>query len=248
MALDLNDKTSNGNNFTTNNNVTEYTTDFPFASCTEVAEFTLANSSYLSLNDTASLSLTSDFTFEVWARFKNTPSNGNAYTLISKFNDIGTPNYTYIWQLRNTGSLQTWMNYSADGSSTGPVGVNWTPTTLTWYHMALTFKASTKKLNFYINGSQQGTEQTGSFGSIFDNNKPFSLGAWDVDGTLSDKSDMQLTEVRIWNIVRTQTEISNNKDAHLTGSETGLVSYWPFQALSGGGATVIHPLYIKSLK
>lgn len=229
MALDLTDKTANGNNLT-NNGAAEYTTSLPFAGCTTAAEFVASETDYMYVNDTASLSLTGDFTLETWARFTTTPGSG-AYTLLSKFNDVGGAFYTYIWQLRKNASLQTWMNYSADGASTSPQGVNWTPSTSTWYHMALTFKASTKKINFYINGSLQGTEQTGAYGSIYDNSKPFTIGAWDIDGTVADKMNGQMTDMRVWNVVRTATEINNNKAVHLTGSESGLVAYWPMHSL-----------------
>jgi hypothetical protein len=233
MALDLNDKTSNANNFTTNNNVADYTATHPFAASTIAGDFTPASSSYLSRADTASLSITSDFTFELWARFDATPSSGNAMTLVSKFDDNGTTKYSYIWQLRNVGgTLKSWANYSADGASPTAIMVNWTPSTATWYHMAITFEHTAKAVKFYINGSQQGTTQTGATTTIYDGTAPFSIGAWDLSSGIFDRLDGQITEVRIWNVERTSTEINNNKSTHLTGSETGLVAYWPFESLA----------------
>ncbi|MCW8811146.1 MAG: T9SS type A sorting domain-containing protein [Ignavibacteriaceae bacterium] len=40
-------------------------------------------------------------------------------------------------------------------------------------------------------------------------------------------------EIRIWSIVRTQTQINNNKDVQLAGNETGLIGYWQFNEDSG---------------
>lgn len=234
MALDLNDKTSNGNTLTTNNAVGEFISSFPFVACTEVAEFTAASNSYLKRADTASLSITGDFTFELWARFKTLPSSGGAMTLIAKFDDSVSAKYDYIWQLRDFGGVpQSWLNYSNLGNNPVPVGVNWTPTTNTFYHMAITFLASTKKINFYIDGSLQGTEQTGAYTSIKDDNNDFVLGAWNPSqATANDLLNGELTEIRIWNVVRTPTEINTNKALHLAGNESGLVAYWPFQSLA----------------
>ena len=44
-----------------------------------------------------------------------------------------------------------------------------------------------------------------------------------------------LDEFRIWNYVRTQTQIHQNMYANLSGAETGLVGYWRFN--EGSGAT-----------
>jgi len=42
-----------------------------------------------------------------------------------------------------------------------------------------------------------------------------------------------IDEVRLWNIARTETEISNNMDNPLTGAEPGLVGLWRMQAGNG---------------
>ena len=44
---------------------------------------------------------------------------------------------------------------------------------------------------------------------------------------------MFLSDVRIWNTVRTVTQISDNKDARLVGDETGLIHYWKIDEGSG---------------
>lgn len=58
------------------------------------------------------------------------------------------------------------------------------------------------------------------------NNGQFSIGQeWDA-GTPSQFFAGKLDEIRIWNRALSQTEIRNNMNKQLTGSEPGLVAYY----------------------
>lgn len=46
-----------------------------------------------------------------------------------------------------------------------------------------------------------------------------------------------LDEVRVWNVVRTQSEIDGNKSSRLNGDESGLIAYWPMEEGSGDVAS-----------
>jgi hypothetical protein len=48
---------------------------------------------------------------------------------------------------------------------------------------------------------------------------------WPYDGLIA--------EVRIWNVARTGAQLADAMNSRLTGDETGLVGYWPFDEGSG---------------
>lgn len=93
-------------------------------------------------------------------------------------------------------------------------------------HIALTYDSNSGELILYVNGKIQG-ESTKNLGSI-------SLGRGGVDGFNIGRSYADdrylagdISEVRIWNVVRTQEEIANNPYTVDPESE-GLVTYWKF--------------------
>jgi len=45
--------------------------------------------------------------------------------------------------------------------------------------------------------------------------------------------DGLIDDVRVWNVERTATEIADNYNKELTGSETGLVGYWKLNSTLG---------------
>ncbi|MES2780897.1 MAG: IPT/TIG domain-containing protein, partial [Bacteroidota bacterium] len=104
-----------------------------------------------------------------------------------------------------------------------------------WTHVAATRVRATGELKLYINGMLEGTV-TGStnaltspafirFGSLQTNNN-FYTG--------------KLDEVRIWNVARSEAEIRNTMQTALTGTETGLNSYYPFnQGIPAGNNTTV---------
>src|SRR4051794_4351304 len=105
MALDLNDKTSNGNNLT-NNGAAEYTADLPFVQSSKAAELTSSESDYLSAPDSASLSIIGDVALESWVKLKSLPVTSNLMTFISKHDEEGGVQRGYAFGLSNSGGTK----------------------------------------------------------------------------------------------------------------------------------------------
>lgn len=104
-----------------------------------------------------------------------------------------------------------------------------------WVHVAVTYNASTGAMRLYRDGNlvASATVATGSYtgGNTF-------IGAWSNNGTAATEAYLggKIDEVRIWNVVRTQSEIqaSMNKELDPAG-EANLVAYYTFnQGLAGG--------------
>ncbi|AQS94908.1 hypothetical protein BXQ17_12820 [Polaribacter sp. BM10] len=90
----------------------------------------------------------------------------------------------------------------------------------TWYHVAVTYDGSTRK--FYVDGVE--IENIASSGINVPNANNFRIGSTNFGEYFKGGMD----DVRIWNVARTASEISNNKDKELVGNETGLVAYYKF--------------------
>ena len=147
MALDLSDKTGNGNTLT-NVNRTEETSSLPFAGSTIAVDLESGSSAYLYAADSVSLSITQSFTLEAWVNFESTPSSGNSMVIAAKYRD-DTNNRSWVLWLQNiAGNLNLVCYYSDDGTAQDAGAVTWTPSTGTWYHVALVYNHTTPKLQF----------------------------------------------------------------------------------------------------
>ncbi len=103
-----------------------------------------------------------------------------------------------------------------------------------WIHVALTYDSSNGELKVYVNGNVQ-SEGTKSMGNV-------NLGINGVDGFYIGRSYEdsrylagEISECRIWNVVRTKDEIAGNPYEVDPASE-GLVAYWKCD--EGSGSTV----------
>jgi len=230
MALDLNDKTANGNTLTNSGGV-EVTSSLPFAASTKAVQLTAASSQYLRASDSASLSHTGNFTIEFWVKFTTLPASAAAMALVTKFGASG--NWSYFIDLLNTGGnyfIRTDISGSGSDLDDHQVTAG-TMSTGTWYHFAVVFTAASHKIEVFKDGSSQGTDTTGTITSVKDGNTSVSLGTTDNAGSNINYLNGYLDDVRIWNVARTGTEINNNKSLHLAGNESGLVAYWPLETL-----------------
>ena len=99
----------------------------------------------------------------------------------------------------------------------------------TWHHVAVSFTGSATI--FYINGVQAHSMFTQINTSV--TNTPFAVGSPNDPGYLHEDFVGEMDEVRVWNVVRTPAQILASKDGGLSGTETGLVTYLPFNENSG---------------
>ncbi len=95
-------------------------------------------------------------------------------------------------------------------------------------HVAVTQDHSGNVHAMYINGESVTftNTTTGTITAIVQGTSDLRVGA--LSSAASLYFDGRLQEVRVWNTIRTSTQINDNMGQMLTGSETNLVAYYPF--------------------
>ena len=171
------------------------------------------SSSYVRVLDNNLLDLTSHWTLESWVK-PTDASSGADQDIISKWAGIGTA--SYILQIDATGKLRL---VTANGTSTRVILSNGTLGDRTWHHVAATFSSGTVKL--YIKGALDRTV-TGALTPLV-STEPVAFGR---EGTFSGGTYKgMIDEVRIWNVVRSGSQIAGALTRRLQGTEAGLVGY-----------------------
>lgn len=171
---------------------------------------------------------TNSFSFELWFK-PNT--NGDGVLLSNQRYakrdqaDAGA-GILLTWERYNVGVFYTPNGYAGTGGSAGyvPPGI--------WHHLAVNFDRA-GEASWYVDGAKVGGASIAAYkGRNFDNPKPYRIGV-DGDGKNPFKGDID--EVRIWNRLRTASEIQRASSAktYLDGSEEGLVAYYRFNEASG---------------
>lgn len=159
------------------------------------------------------------FTIESWIRQTTADSENQVYT---QDNSGGTGRIFYsLWSGKPTFQISG-TRYSATTNLT----LN------TWYHFAVT-RDTGGNVRMYLNGQL-------IYGPVYYNkdlpatsaNTQTSIGLL-LRAKQGYRGD--IGELRLWNTVRSQTEIQANMNHRLTGTETGLAHYWPFD--EGMGST-----------
>ncbi len=174
------------------------------------------------------MDITGDITIEGWVNLVSAPANGTVYTFVSKLLGIGDQRSYEFYYYNNSGTKQLRFLVSNDGINADDQGVNVDLGIGTWKHVIVTWKASTSKFNFYVDGSLQGAEQTGSYTSIYNSTADLNVGRSTAGYNYS---DTKMDDIRVWNTVRTATQISDNKNSELIGNESGLAAYYSFEPL-----------------
>ena len=241
MALNTTDYSSNSNNLT-NSGITEYTTSRPFTENYTAANLDGGDYAYISDASQTGLNLTSTFTIEFWLRLHDA---SNYPTIVAKDDNVGIGTRAYNVLLYPDNKIRIIISDGVDKYDyyryDTAVEID------EWHHWAITCNvgnASATTFEFFKDGTSVGngtSEIAGNCSAIVDTSAQFSIGAVKNNGTEAGFLIGQLDDVRVWNDVRTSTEISNNYQKHLTGTEAGLVAYYPFEEIStkatGGAIT-----------
>lgn len=236
-TLLLEDLTPNNNHLVNVNGVGEIITSLPTITGNLMApSFDPALLQHLAAPDSASLSITGNITIEFWLKMTAVPADEAEYHFVSKWDGTSAMSFTFKMYKQTGGTqyLQIFLNSGGEFSSflmTTPLS------TATWYHVAVVWTASTGVAEFFINGVSIGSGGAASSArSINDTTAQLLIGAYKVSGAPSGLVNGFMDDVRIWNVLRSAGDINTNKGIRLSGNETGLVAYYPFEVALGGTA------------
>jgi Concanavalin A-like lectin/glucanases superfamily len=164
-----------------------------------------------------------DFTLEAWIQTTTSRTGNGAFYSRPVFDsDVvggdGTNDFV-------AGVLDDRYVFGAGNPDTTLAGS--TPVTSgEWVHVAVTRQAATGQVRIIINGSLDATAVLPNTSSLVDS-ATIALGGL-VDGR---HFIGLIDEVRLWSVARSVDEIAASSRSRLSGSEPGLVGYYPFEDL-----------------
>ncbi|MDR0386067.1 MAG: LamG domain-containing protein [Prevotellaceae bacterium] len=133
-----------------------------------------------------------------------------------RFGDSGFDSYT-LQLATNSGNFNTSLRLSMN----------------TWHHVALTYNVATRTAIVYLNGEEVSKREGDAPGNYSSGmsfvGRDVHIGKSYDDGRHF-RGDM--SEVRIWNVVRTKEEITNNM-FNMDPNTPGLIGYWKFNEGAG---------------
>ncbi|MBI2429168.1 MAG: fibronectin type III domain-containing protein [Ignavibacteriales bacterium] len=166
-----------------------------------------------------------NFTIELWAK-----TSTSSTVLLGKRYE-GSHGSFFVFALDGSGKIGMELDQDVNGTNYSATFGNTSITDGNWHHVAFTRSGTT--IIYYVDGIQD-TSYTVNVASI-SNSTAFSIGVRSVDGSyVSGFFSGLMDDIRVWNVARTQSEIANNKDTELTGTESDLLAYWKFNEGAGG--------------
>ncbi len=173
------------------------------------------------------------FTLEVW--YLKSTAETNLMKLVNKgLTSSGNPeNAGYHIRIRG-GLLEFGVH---DGARTIGVQVP-EPTINMWHHVAGVLDRTTRTESLYVDGARVAKRTYDVLGSL-NTDRVLGFGALDraPDPPVTEFFEGELAEVSVWSRALTQAELRHRFNRFLTGSEEGLIGYWPLNEGSGGSTS-----------
>lgn len=179
---------------------------------------------YINLDQNFAFTPTDPFTVEAWIKF----DQPGLKQIISK---LGT----------ESGNYRGWgFQITTEGYLSGFVTTQWSLNTRyvrgttfffddTWHHVAMTFDGEDTIL-LYLDGVEEPIGYVNLSGNIttIETTAQTHIGNYHDNGFQGEYFDGNIEELRIWNGVRSQSEIQANYQTELSGTEANLIGYYKF--------------------
>jgi len=178
---------------------------------------------YVNVPDAPSLRVTSTLTIEFWGKRQRFGTD----IVLEKGGDWTQGDTDYGAGLHSINNNMFYFYF--DGGWRGTSGVS----DLNWHHYAIVAQEGDVSPRLYVDGQEEPVLYSGGAGTIHLNASTSALHIGAQLGAYSYYRGDILSEVRIWNVVRSASEIQADMDMTLVGSESGLVGYWKFDEGTG---------------
>lgn len=190
-----------GSNNLTNVNSTAYAT----GKINNGADLESTSSNYFKIADASQsgLDITGDIAFSLW--FK--PESQVEGFLISKWGTAASNQRSYrlSYSTDAGGTIYFSVNPTGIDAATGEASWAVALSNGSWYHIVVSWVASTSTATLYVNNSSQGTDNTGTVTSIFNGDRDFNIGG---DTNLGGYQDGIIDAVGVWNTTLSSTDVA----------------------------------------
>lgn len=182
------------------------------AAPTQCADLEASSSQYGGKSSPTGITFTDDFTVEAWIA----PESRGVQQRI-----IGRISGTNGWHVGITAAGVVYIEIQPGAGTSRSVTTNVMVALHKWTHVAASMDASAGTTTIYINGVSTAVISSGSASSLTQAGD-LQVGAAGGTGFF----DGKLSDVRLWNVVRTQTQIRDNMNQQLVGNESNLIAYY----------------------
>ncbi len=185
---------------------------------------------YVEVVNADQLNIINNLTAEAWVQLNKI----NGYYIILSKAFCGISEYAYTFYIADGKLRWVWNNDGNCNYSSYVESTNVIFNAGECHHLAVTHTNTTVKL--YVDGVEiPFTLVQGSYSNIAPSTEPFRVGVYKgLSGSFTYFMDGKIDEVKIWDTVRTQQQISYSMNNVLVGNENNLVLYYDFENLIPG--------------
>jgi len=182
---------------------------------TTAADFIKANSEYLSVADSETLSPLVEMSYFAWIRPAVVPSS-SSLAIASKYDHADRAWYLDYSEDGGGARLHFYIEDLNDDSDSPEVSI--TLATDTWHHVGVVYDDTANTATFYHNGAIISTAQTvTAINDINDSGADFRIGAFSGGGGISGEFDGNMQDHIFWSTTLTAAEVAANYNLYGTG-------------------------------